>query len=250
MAIGKTDSKYYKKIADFIREITDSDDEYYPDDMEPALREAFENQVPEYPVYNIPAEYVDYVDHAKTMYTGKYVDMLIADWNGNNVVVGFLMDDFEIQAYDPESTAYTAVGWVSCWHIPENGEWGISDMRTEAAVSYAMNIKFASRRLEYSGHVLWPNGYQSSTYASGAPQDFVLSAANWNGTTYSLDLSAGSYSSVSAAQLGIPPTSSMYNAMVVQRCALTMPSISTSTATIVAVTAPTVDIEISIWGLS
>lgn len=99
----------------------------------------------------------------------------------------------------------------------------------------------------------------SVNYVAGNPQTFTLYATGWNGTSYNLDLS--SYPNVSGnIVIGVPPASSMYNAELMAQCALSISQVyiyrnsdtgvvSTATAYISAVTQPTEDLLITIWGL-
>ena len=102
-----------------------------------------------------------------------------------------------------------------------------------------------------------------TVYVVGEPTEFTLAADGWNGTTYTIVTTE--YGTVGELQIGIPPSSSMTNAETMRRCALTIPQIvnqmidtngdrvtDTNQATIYisAVTAPTEDIVVAIWGLT
>ena len=104
-------------------------------------------------------------------------------------------------------------------------------------------------------------------YVVSSPIDFVLSAGEWNGTVYTLTVTE--YGEVGELQLGIPTSSSIVNAQLLEQCALTIAQIensyqntdtdgdgtndtrvySSTNITISAVTAPTKDVTIAIWGL-
>ena len=101
-----------------------------------------------------------------------------------------------------------------------------------------------------------------TVYVVGNPVEFVLSKDGWNGTIYTI--TTEEYGVVGDLQLGIPPNSTMPNAQRLIQCALTIPQISNvmvdndgdevketnrATITISAVTAPTEDVTIAIWGL-
>ena len=100
----------------------------------------------------------------------------------------------------------------------------------------------------------------STNYVVGTPVNFTLLASEWNGTTYTLDLSA--YPSVSNnIVIGIPTTSSMYNATLMSYAALSIAqvtinrnsdtqAVTSANARISAVNQPTEDILIAIWGLA
>ena len=101
-----------------------------------------------------------------------------------------------------------------------------------------------------------------TVYVVGEPKELTLTADGWNGTTYTIVTTE--YGTVGELQIGVPPSSSMTNAKIVEQCALTIPRIlntmidtdgdnvkETNRATIYisAVTAPTEDIVVAIWGL-
>ena len=98
--------------------------------------------------------------------------------------------------------------------------------------------------------------------SGGKPVEFTLSKDVWNGTIYTIQTTE--YGEVHNLRLGIPSTSSMTNAQRLVECALTIPEITNAmidtdgdnvkdtnraTITISAVTAPTEDVVIAIWGL-
>lgn len=102
-----------------------------------------------------------------------------------------------------------------------------------------------------------------TVYVVGEPTEFTLTADGWNGTTYTIVTT--DYGTVGELQIGIPPSSSMTNAETMKRCALTIPQIvnqmidtngdgvtdiNQATIYISAVTAPTEDIVVAIWGLT
>lgn len=102
-----------------------------------------------------------------------------------------------------------------------------------------------------------------TVYVVGEPTEFTLTADGWNGTTYTIVTTE--YGTVGELQIGIPPASSMTNAETMRRCALTIPQIvnqmidtngdrvtdiNQATIYISAVTAPTEDIVVAIWGLT
>lgn len=82
---------------------------------------------------------------------------------------------------------------------------------------------------------------------SGEGTEFTLSAANWNGTTYSLDITGYTFSY--APQLGLPIVSDYVNTIAVTTSALTIPEVSGTTIIISSVKAPTIDVKVSIFGL-
>jgi hypothetical protein len=172
------------------------------------------------------------------------------------------MDNFRILSFDPETTEFTATGFVSCFKT--NDEWAIGDFRIEASAggNYANNIVFASRYIHFSNLIVFPTAGQSAiTYVSGKPVVFTLRADTWVNTTYTLDLTAYGAIDDSKLQIGIPPTSSIRNATLLTRYALTMPNaiydvdsntneVTSASATIIAIEPPIEDIDVAIWGLT
>ena len=91
-------------------------------------------------------------------------------------------------------------------------------------------------------------GDYKTAYVSGDGVEFTLFAANWDGTTYSLDISG--YTIAYAPQLGLPAVSDYPNTKTVVKSALTIPEASGSTVVISAIKAPTVDVRVAIFGLA
>ena len=91
-------------------------------------------------------------------------------------------------------------------------------------------------------------GDYKTTYVGGEGVEFTLSAANWNGTTYSLDITG--YSIEYPPQLGLPVISDYPNTKTVVKAALTIPEASGSTVVISCVKTPTVDVRVAIFGLT
>ena len=63
-------------------------------------------------------------------------------------------------------------------------------------------------------------------YVLGTPVDFVLSATAWNGTIY--ELTVTEYGEVGELQIGIPTSSSIVNAQLLEQCAMTIAQIENS----------------------
>lgn len=112
------------------------------------------------PVAEVPEEYAEYVEYAKAnCYKENYEN--IAIWNaGDYLAVSFLMDDFEVENFDPYTTELTASGWYTCGYTKSSGEWTSHDYRntTSPGESYAKNIVFASCRIKYGEQILFPVG--------------------------------------------------------------------------------------------
>ena len=91
-------------------------------------------------------------------------------------------------------------------------------------------------------------GDYKTVYVGGEGVEFTLLAANWNGTTYSLDITG--YSIAYPPQLGLPTVSDYSNTKTVVKSALTIPEASGSTVVISCIQAPTVDVRVAIFGLT
>ena len=93
-----------------------------------------------------------------------------------------------------------------------------------------------------------------TVYVVGASTDFTLSANDWDGTNYTLRLDRTKYEIGNNLQIGIPSQSSMTNAQLLTESALTISNIGLSalqhTITITAVTAPSKDIVVTIYGVT
>ena len=101
------------------------------------------------------------------------------------------------------------------------------------------------------------SGGAVTSYVIVNPVEFTLEASKWNGTTYTLD--AVGYSTVYELQIGLPEVSSNTNTTAVVKSALTIPQtsshtnsttgVTTVTVTISAIAAPTIDIQVALFGL-
>lgn len=92
---------------------------------------------------------------------------------------------------------------------------------------------------------------------------FTLTAADWNGTTFTVTTNAWRVSDTATALMDLPYTSSAANALRVVEAGITMPSVTTTsdtddttgvttyTTTIVfsAVTTPPVDVDVAVFNL-
>lgn len=93
--------------------------------------------------------------------------------------------------------------------------------------------------------------------------EFTLTAADWNGTTFTLTTTAWRVSDTATPLMDLPYTSSAVNAQRVVEAGITMPSVSTTsstdsatgvityTTTIIfsAVTTPPVDVDVAVFNL-
>lgn len=94
-------------------------------------------------------------------------------------------------------------------------------------------------------------------YVIAEPIEATLDVSKWNGTTYTLTMTG--YTPIYELQIGLPEVSSSTNTAEVVKSALTIPQTSSSTnsetgvttVTIVvsAITAPTIDINVALFGL-
>lgn len=91
----------------------------------------------------------------------------------------------------------------------------------------------------------------NNTYVVGTPRTCTLVASGWNGTRYTF-IASGSVGS-NGLQIGLPSESTAGNTQEVVKSALTLTNIESDTSsvtiTVSAVTAPTKDITIAIFGL-
>lgn len=114
----------------------------------------------EYPTLALPEEYLAYVEYAReNLYTGDFSHLAVWE-TGEFVAVSFLMADFAVTAYDPQTTEIKATGWVTCGYTKATGEWTFHNFTTEESPgeNYAKNIKFASCYVTYNGQTLFPVG--------------------------------------------------------------------------------------------
>ena len=95
--------------------------------------------------------------------------------------------------------------------------------------------------------VFYPECNNTVTYIQGLPVEFILYKDNWNGTTYTLDIT--NYNKLYTPQIGLPEVSDFYNTKVAVNSALTIPESSSTTITISAVVTPDVDLKVAIFGL-
>ena len=151
-----TNNQHYHDIADAIREKNGSTEEYRPSEMAEAILAITGGS--EYPVMDVPAEYLEYVQYAReNLYSGEYENLVVWD-SGEWIAVSFLMPDFDITEYDVYSTEIKATGWFTCGYTKSTGEWTSHDYRNTVSPggNYAKYIKFASCHVEYEGETLWP----------------------------------------------------------------------------------------------
>lgn len=91
-------------------------------------------------------------------------------------------------------------------------------------------------------------GADRTSYVKSDGEEFTLYEKNWNGSSYSLDVTGFVISH--APQIGLPEISDYPNTRAVVYAALTIPEASGNTVVISAVHVPTKDVKIMIFGLS
>lgn len=158
MSLVATDAQNYSDIADAIRSKNGKTTTYKPREMAAAIKAITGGS--EYPVLEVPAEYLEYVQYAReNMYDGEYANLVVWD-SGNWVAVSFLMDNFSIVEYDVYSTEIKATGWITCGYTKSTGEWTAHNYTqgTSPGGNYARYIVFASCRVKYGDQVLFPVG--------------------------------------------------------------------------------------------
>lgn len=156
MALVATDNQNYLDIADAIREKNGSTDEYRPGEMAEAILAI--TGKPEFPVSEVPPEYLEYVQYAReNLYSGEFAHLVVWD-SGNWIAVSFLMPDFEITEYDPYNTEIKATGWFTCGYTKSTGEWTAHDYRNSESLggNYVQYIKFASCEIVCGEQKLYP----------------------------------------------------------------------------------------------
>lgn len=112
----------------------------------------------------------------------------------------------------------------------------------------AIRAKTGKTDLIKSGDLAVEIGSIITGSIGGEGVEFILSATNWNGTTYSLDTTG--YTISYAPQLGLPIVSDYSNTRAVVTSALTIPEASGTTVIISSVKAPTTDVKVAIFGLT
>ena len=138
--------------------------------------------VSDYPVMEVPDEYLEYVQYAReNFYSMDYAHLVVwdvDDW----IAVSFLMSDFAIQSFNPLSTELTATGWFTCGYTKSTGEWTSHDYRNTESPggNYAKYIVFASCEIEYNGERLFPVGITNMPEVSSIAWDDANLTANIN----------------------------------------------------------------------
>lgn len=238
-----TDNKHYTDIAAAIREKNGGAETYKPEEMAAAVLaietekeiiledvyiEPTEEEQTVYPSdgydgigsvtvgaaegggggMSIPAEYVSYVETAKTIYTGDYSDIAIAE-NENYISVLFLTDSFSVETFDASTTSYTAIGVVFVTCAKATGEWdsGVDHTTTVSTGDrFIEHWVYCSRYVEYEGVTLFPVGISTfiqntaidySSYSAGTFKETLETGQT---VTYTLTLdSAGKPTTITDA---------------------------------------------------
>lgn len=222
-------------------------------------------------IYTLGLTSDDEYDETKMI---RYCDYVIAlnesaVTNLSSTWPGISTTSWLIDGKDEEVMSHAADGgphWSNVTIKDENGDIFITG---SDPVKVVPNIDHRSLSMGIAiGQSIRPMLSTTGGSAKGEAVCFTLSAGNWNGTTYQITVSE--YGEIKEGlQIGIPPTSSAANAEKVIKAALTIPRFENETKkvdtdgdgendtyvysqtiiTISAVTAPTNDIEIAIWGL-
>jgi len=128
---------------------------------------------PKYPVLEVPAEYLEYVEYCReNLYSGTYADLVVWE-NDEFIAVSFLMENFSVESYDPYTSELTATGWHTCGYTKATGEWTYADYTDEESPgeSFAKNIVFASCEIVYGGQTLFPVGVMTALEADSVTFD-------------------------------------------------------------------------------
>ena len=138
----------------------------------------------------IPEPYAGYIEEAKAVYTGEYVNVIYAEGYGEQTgvtykTVMFLLNNWTISAYDAATTGYTHSGFIMV-QKEDDGAWEMTDYsNTTTDTHYAKNIKAASCYIEYNGMTLFPVGINSY------PDVVGIEASNFFNGSFSETLETG-----------------------------------------------------------
>lgn len=138
----------------------------------------------------IPEPYATYIAEAEAVYTGDYTNVIYAEGYGNDTgvtyhTVMFLLDNWQITAYNAATTAYTHSGFMMV-QKEDDGEWTLTDYSsTSTDTHYAKNIKAASFYIEHEGMTLFPVGINSY------PDTTAIDYSNWDSGSFTETLETG-----------------------------------------------------------
>lgn len=138
----------------------------------------------------IPKPYATYIEEAKAVYTGDYVNVIYAEGYGTVTgvtykTVMFLLDNWSITAYNAATTAYTHGGFMMVQR-EDDGEWTLTDYSASTTdTHYAKNIKAASFYIEYNGMTLFPVGIGSY------PDTTAIDYSAWDSGSFSETIETG-----------------------------------------------------------
>ncbi len=138
----------------------------------------------------IPEPYATYIAEAEEVYTGEYANVIYAEGYGKDTgvtyhTVMFLLDNWQITAYDAATTAYTHGGFMMV-SKEDDGAWTLTDYsNTTTDTHYAKNIKAASLYIEYEGMTLFPVGINNY------PDTVAIDYSNWDNGSFSETLETG-----------------------------------------------------------
>lgn len=138
----------------------------------------------------IPEPYATYIAEAEEVYTGYYANVIYSE--GYGAVTGvtyhtvmFLLDNWQITAYNAATTAYTHGGFMMV-SKEDDGAWTLTDYsNTTTDTHYAKNIKAASLYIEYEGMTLFPVGINSY------PDTTAIDYSAWDSGSFSETLETG-----------------------------------------------------------
>lgn len=138
----------------------------------------------------IPEPYAGYIEEAKAVYTGEYVNVIYAEGYGADTgitykTVMFLLDTWAISAYNAATTAYTHSGFMMVQR-EDDGAWTLTDYsNTSTDTHYAKNIKAASCYIEYNGMTLFPVG------VNNYPDTTAIDYSNFDNGSFTETLETG-----------------------------------------------------------
>lgn len=106
---------------------------------------------------NVPTQYVDLLEMAKTYYQGDYSNLMILEAD-EAVAFGFLLSDFNVDNYDKSNTEFFASNWVYVAYNKKTGIWKTEPWQgiTSNGNSYISNIRYCDRYIYYGDILIYP----------------------------------------------------------------------------------------------
>lgn len=144
--------------------------------------------VPPANMTNVPSYYQEYLEHAKTLYTGDYKNLMILE-SDTAIAFGFLLDAFNVKSFNEESTEFTAENWVYVAYNKQTNQWKVEDWTnaTSNGNSYIKNIRYSDAYIYYLTRLLYPFIVNEET-EDLMPNDVFKVKINVTSTTTSYDL--------------------------------------------------------------